>query len=244
MGDPTNQRVTLVIGGGGGIGSEIVRRLAGTVVVAGRTRADLEAVASETGAIVRELDARDLGAVTIAVQEVADEHGRIDGIVNAAGSVMIKPAHLTTPDEWQDIVATNLTTAFATVRAAGSVMKDGGSVVLISTAATSTGLANHEAIAATKGGIDALVRSAAATYGRRGLRCNAVAPGLVATPQTERITSNERQAETSRAMHALGRLGKPADIARAVVFLLDPANDWITGQVLGVDGGLSRVRTR
>lgn len=244
MGEPTDQRVTLVIGGGGGIGSEVVRSLDGTVVVAGRTRADLEAVASDTGAVVRELDARDLGAVTAAVQELADEYGRVDGIVNAAGSVMIKPAHLTTPDEWQDIVATNLTTAFATVRAAGSVMKDGGSVVLISTAATSTGLANHEAIAATKGGIDALVRSAAATYGRRGLRFNAVAPGLVATPQTERITSNERQAETSRAMHALGRLGEPADIARAVVFLLDPANDWITGQVLGVDGGLSRVRTR
>ena len=244
MSDPTTNRVTLVIGGGGGIGSEVVRHLPGTVVVAGRTRDALDAVAQETGARVRELDARDLGAVATAVQEVRDEHGRLDGVVNAAGSVMIKPAHLTTPDEWDDIVGTNLTTAFATVRAAGSAMKDGGSVVLVSTAATSTGLANHEAIAATKGGIDALVRSAAATYGRRGLRFNAVAPGLVATPQTERITSNERQAETSRAMHALGRLGTPGDIARAIAFLLDPTNDWITGQVLGVDGGLSRVRTR
>jgi len=244
MSDSTTDRVTLVIGGGGGIGSEVVHHLPGTVVVAGRTRDALEAVAADTGASVRELDARDLGRVVTAVQEVMDEHGRLDGIVNAAGSVMIKPAHLTTPDEWDAIVATNLTTAFATVRAAGSVMKDGGSVVLVSTAATSTGLANHEAIAATKGGIDALVRSASATYGRRGLRFNAVAPGLVATSQTERITSNERQAETSRAMHALGRLGEPGDIARAIAFLLDPGNDWITGQVLGVDGGLSRVRTR
>lgn len=234
----------MVIGGGGGIGSEVARRLDGTVVVAGRTRESLDAVADEAGASARELDARDLGAVATAFEEVAEEHGRLDGVVNCAGSVVLKPAHLTTPDEWSEIVATNLTTAFATVRGAGSVMTDGGSVVLVSTAATATGLANHEAIAASKGGIDALVRSAAATYGGRGLRFNAVQPGLVATRQTERITSNERQAETSRKMHALGRLGEPADVARAIVFLLDPANDWITGQVLGVDGGLGRVRTR
>ncbi len=240
----TDERVTVVIGGGGGIGSEVARRLDGFVVVAGRTRADLDAVADETGAAVRELDARDLGAVATAFEEVVEEHGRLDGVVNCAGSVVLKPAHLTTPDEWNEIVATNLTTAFATVRAAGSVMGDGGSVVLVSTAATATGLANHEAIAASKGGIDALVRSAAATYGGRGLRFNAVQPGLVRTPQTERITGNERQAETSRKMHALGRLGEPADVARAITFLLDPDNDWITGQVLGVDGGLGRVRTR
>lgn len=88
------------------------------------------------------------------------------------------------------------------------------------------------------------MRSAASTYGGRSLRVNAVAPGLVDTSQTARITGNETQAETSRAMHALGRLGEPADVARAILFLLDPDNDWVTGQVLGVDGGLGRVRTR
>lgn len=93
-------------------------------------------------------------------------------------------------------------------------MRDGGSVVLVSTAGATTGLANHEAIAASKGGVDALVRSAASTYGGRGLRFNALAPGLVATPQTARMTDNETQAETSHAMHALGRLGEPADVAR------------------------------
>ncbi len=236
--------MTLVIGGAGGIGSEVARRLDGTVVVAGRTREDLDAVADETGAVPRVLDARDLAAVATAVAEVAEEHGGLDGVVNCAGSVVIKPAHLTTPDEWDDVVATNLTTAFATVRAAGQVLRDGGSVVLVSTAAATTGLANHEAIAASKGGIDALVRSAASTYGGRGLRFNAVAPGLVATPQTVRITGNDTQAETSRRMHALGRLGEPGDVASAITFLLDPANDWITGQVLGVDGGLGHVRTR
>lgn len=241
------ERVLTIIGGAGGIGSEVARRAAKTgwtVVVAGRTQESLDEVASETGAQARVVDARDLAAVKELLEAVAEEHGRLDAVVNAAGSVVMKPAHLTTPDDWDAIVATNLTTAFATVRGAAAVMKDGGSVVLFSTAATQTGLANHEAIAATKGGVDALVRSASATYGRRNLRFNAVAPGLVATPQTERITGNEKQAETSRAMHALGRLGEPGDVANAVLWLIDPETDWVTGQVLGVDGGLGQVRTR
>ena len=76
------------------------------------------------------------------------------------------------------------------------------------------------------------------------LRVNAVAPGLTETPLTQSLTANESARKLSEAMHALGRLGQPEDIARAIVFLLDPANSWITGQVLAVDGGLSRVRPR
>jgi 3-oxoacyl-[acyl-carrier protein] reductase len=76
------------------------------------------------------------------------------------------------------------------------------------------------------------------------LRINAVAPGLIETSLTVSITGNETSRKFSEAMHALGRLGKPEDVARAIVFLLDPNNSWITGQVLAVDGGLSRVRPK
>jgi len=76
------------------------------------------------------------------------------------------------------------------------------------------------------------------------LRVNSVAPGLTETPLTAALTSNETSRKFSENMHALGRLGKPEDVARAIVFLLDPQNSWITGQVLAVDGGLSRVRPK
>ena len=89
-----------------------------------------------------------------------------------------------------------------------------------------------------------LTLAAAATYAPMNLRVNAIAPGLTETPLTASLTANETSRKISEAMHALGRLGHPADIARAIVFLLDPANSWITGQVLAVDGGLSSLRPK
>jgi len=129
------------------------------------------------------------------------------------------------------------------VRAAGQLM-DGGSVVLVSSAAARIGLANHEAIAAAKAGIEGLTRSAAATYASRGLRFNAVAPGLLKTGLTRRLWENESAAAASAAMHPLGRLGEPEDVAGLIAWLLDPVNTWITGQVIGVDGGLADLKTK
>ena len=141
-----------------------------------------------------------------------------------------------------ETIATNLTSAFATVRGGAKVLrKDGGTIVLITTAAARIGLPNHEAIAAAKAGVIGLMQSAAASYASRGIRVNAVAPGLVRTGLTERIWANEKSAEFSRSMHALGRLGEPKDVASLLVWLLDPENDWVTGQVFGIDGGLGTL---
>lgn len=240
--------VQLVIGAGGGIGGALARQLTergDTVVLAGRSPEPLASLASELGQPWQQVDARSFDAVKQLVDDVVEEHGRLDGATNCAGSVVLKPAHLTTADDYEDVIATNLTTAFALVRAAAPAMRrEGGSIALVSTAAVATGLANHEAVAAAKGGVEGLVRSAAATYGARGVRVNAVAPGLVETQQTERLTSNETQAEASRSMHVLGRFGTPDEVARALAWFVDPANSWVTGQVLGVDGGLGHVRTR
>jgi NAD(P)-dependent dehydrogenase (short-subunit alcohol dehydrogenase family) len=115
-------------------------------------------------------------------------------------------------------------------------------VVLVSSAAARVGLANHEAIAAAKAGIMGLVLSAAATYARQKIRFNAVAPGLVRTPLAAGLVSSELAEKASIGMHPLGRLGEPGDVARAIVWLLDPAQSWVTAQVIGVDGGLADVK--
>jgi NAD(P)-dependent dehydrogenase (short-subunit alcohol dehydrogenase family) len=186
------------------------------------------------------LDATDFDAVDRAFQTA----GPLDGVVAFAGSMLLKPAHLTSREQYDEVIAASLTTAFATVRAAGKHMRSGGSVVLVSSAAALAGLSNHEAIAAAKAGVIGLTLSAAASYATQNLRVNAVAPGLTQTPLTAALTASDQSRKVSEAMHALGRLGEPEDVARAVVFLLDPANHWITGQVLGVDGGLGHVRPK
>jgi 3-oxoacyl-[acyl-carrier protein] reductase len=237
----------LVFGAYGGIGSALVRGLVASgerVVVSGRDPERLEAFARAEGVHPLPADATDFQAVESVVGEAGRHLGGLAGVASCVGSVVLRPAHLTRQDDWEEVVATNLTSAFAVVRAAaGAMMRDGGgSIVLVSTAAARIGLPNHEAIAAAKGGVDALVRSAAATYGRQGVRVNAVAPGLVDTPLTARITGSEKARASSEAMHALGRIGSPEQVAEAIRWLLSDAADWVTGQTLGVDGGLGTVR--
>ena len=190
------------------------------------------------------LDATDFGAVEAAFKQAIEKLGSLDGVVNCSGSLMLRSAHQTSKEQFQATIDASLTTAFAVVRAAGKQMQSGGSVVLISTAAAVQGFANHESIAAAKAGVIGLTLAAAATYAPNNLRFNTIAPGLTETPLTSHLTGSPTARAVSESMHALGRLGQPEDIARAIVFLLDPANNWITGQVLAVDGGLSRIRPK
>ncbi|NQW48637.1 MAG: SDR family oxidoreductase [Planctomycetes bacterium] len=242
-----DQRV-LVIGAAGGIGSSLVRLLVAdgaSVYLAGRDAIRLQAVAGEVGMPFGTVDASDPDQVDACADLAATELGGLTGIVNCAGSLLLKPAHLTSTADWNATLAANLTSGFGCVRAAGRLLKaEGGSVVLVSSVAARVGLPNHEAIAAAKAGLIGLVLSAAATYARQRIRFNAVAPGLVRTPLTRGLVSSEPSEKASVAMHPLGRLGEPEDVARAIAFLLDPAQNWITAQVLGVDGGLGDVKSR
>jgi len=161
--------VYLLVGGTGGIGAALARRLAadGARVVLGARETDrLSALAADVGGLAFSLDATDAEAVDGLVRATLDAHGRIDGAVNLVGSILIKPAHATSPDEFDETLRLNLHTAFHLVRAAAKAMQrqdDGGALVLMSSAAARHGLANHEAIAAAKAGVEGLARAAAAT---------------------------------------------------------------------------------
>lgn len=234
----------LIFGATGGVGSALSKLLQSQghrVLASARDPQKLAILASELGTPPLLADA----TVPAEVADVFAQAGPIDGVANCVGSLLLKPAHITTDEEWAGVMRTNLDSAFYVVRgAAKAMMSTGGSVVLVSSAAGRIGLQNHEAIAAAKAGIIGLTLSAAATYAPRNIRVNCVAPGLTATPLTARITGNETAAKASTAMHALGRLGAAADIANMMAFLLNPANAWITGQTFGVDGGLGTVRSK
>jgi 3-oxoacyl-[acyl-carrier protein] reductase len=164
-------------------------------------------------------------------------------VANCVGSLLLKPAHLTSETDFAETVAANLTSAFAAVRAGARAMtKTGGSIVLVSSVAARVGLPNHDAIAAAKAGIIGLTLSAAATYARQRIRVNCVAPGLVRTPLTKRFTESEVALKASVNMHPLGRIGEPSDVASAMAWLLDAEQSWVTGQVIGIDGGLGSLR--
>ncbi|MDO7683434.1 MAG: SDR family oxidoreductase [Pirellulales bacterium] len=240
------QKVLII--GAGGIGSAVAREVVasgGRVFLAGRNPESLQKLSSELNCEWETLEATDAASVDACGDKAAENLEGVTGIVNCVGSILLKPGHLTSSDEWHETIAANLTTAFHCVRTAGRLLRSsGGSVVLLSSAAGRIGLANHEAVAAAKAGVIGLTRSAAATYARSKIRFNCVAPGLVRTPLAAGLLSSELAEKASVSMHPLGRIGEPEDVSSAVCWFLDPKNSWVTGQILGVDGGLADLKAK
>lgn len=246
-------QVYVLIGGTGGIGAPLARHLAGggaRVVLGARDADRLGALAAETGARAFTLDATRAEAVDGLIDGAVEAYGRVDGVANLVGSILLKPAHALKPEEFDETLRLNLHTAFHAVRAGARAMQKnsdptGGSIVLMSSVAARLGLANHEAVAAAKAGVVGLALAAAATYAPKGIRVNTVAPGLVRTPLAGRLIGSEAAVAASAAMHPLGRIGEPEDLTDALAFLLDRSRSaWVTGQTISVDGGFSTVRPR
>jgi len=241
----------VIFGAAGGIGSALCQQLAAKgsrLLLVGRNPERLEHLKSELPAgdyRTFAADATNSVEVDSAFAEAQLAFGSIAGAANLVGSIILKSAHTTTDAEFEQTLSLNTRTAFYVLRSAAKAMLNtGGSIVLMSSVAANIGLMNHEAIAAAKGAINGMVLSAAATYAPRNIRVNAIAPGLVRTPLAARITGNEAALKASTAMHPLGRIGEPDDVATPLAWLLDPKTTWVTGQILNIDGGMATVRAK
>jgi NAD(P)-dependent dehydrogenase (short-subunit alcohol dehydrogenase family) len=237
----------IIIGGSGGIGNAISRRIkaaAQNVFLIGRNAQSLEALAVEIGAEHAVADVTDPSGLAKAVAAAGPS---IDGLCYAAGTINLKPISRLTPEDFKRDFEVNALGAALAVQAALPALKastnPSASVLFFSTVAVAQGFAAHASVGMAKGAIEGLVRSLAAELAPK-IRVNAIAPSLTKTPLAKALTSNEQMANSIAALHPLQRLGEPDDVAALAALLLLPESGWITGQIIGVDGGRSTLRTK
>jgi len=167
----------------------------------------------------------------------------IKGLINCIGSILIKPLHGTSLEEFNDIISTNLFSSYFLLASFARRMKE-GSAIFFSSVAGTKGLSNHEAISAAKAGIEGFARSAAATYAKDNLRVNVIAPSIMDSNMSQKILSSDSAKELSKNMHPISKIGDADDILPVIKWLLSPDARWVTGQTIHVDGGLSTVKPR
>ncbi len=240
----------LVTGGGTGIGLGCARRLAAdgaTVTICGRRRDVLDAAVASIGATVRAVtaDVTSEDDVAAAVATACGEDGRLDIVVaNAGGAAAAGPLVLVDRAGWDQTLTLNITGTWSLIRHAAPPMARGGGGSIIAVSSIAGHLTHRQlgAYAVAKAGVEMLVRNAADELGAHGIRVNAVRPGLVPTDASEPLNAHEGTREDYLAQMPLGRTGTVDDVAALVAFLAGPESTWITGQLIGVDGGHSLRR--
>lgn len=237
-------RVLVVTGGGSGIGAVLAEQAAGQgylVVVADIDGAAAAAVAAGIpGSVPVTVDVTSRDQVNSAVQRIERQLGPVRVLVNNAGVASDVPFDALPERLWHRDIAVSLDGAFFTISAVlpGMIAAGGGAIVNVASVNGLTYVGN-EAYSAAKAGLLSLTTSIAVRYGPQGIRCNAVAPGTIATPiWEERRIRDPQVMDRAAKWYPLGRIGRPADVAAAVLFLASDAASWITGVTLPVDGGL------
>ena len=248
MGDALAGRVVLVTGSSRGIGAEVAVQAAtegARVAVHYNTSAEGAKQTVERARRARAADVESFAAdlsdgdqAELLVRRVIERFGRVDGLVNNAGLTQVGPFLEISPADWDAVIATDLTAAFHTSRAAIPCMLDNGagSIVNVASRLGQMGIAETAAYSAAKAGLIGLTRSLAKEFGSRGIRVNAVAPFVTVTEMTTELMDSEEGARRLRDA-PLGRFGTAAEVAEAVIFLLSDRASLFTGQTLNPNAG-------
>ena len=238
-------KVALVTGASRGIGAAIARRLAAqgaTVVAAARGTNAAENVADIVlkggKAEAASVDVTDPAAVESVVKDSLAKHGRIDILVNNAGITRDQLLMRMKRDDWDAVIATNLTAAYTCSQAVlrPMIKQRGGRIITISSVVGQMGNAGQVNYAASKAGVIGMAKALAREVASRGITVNVVAPGMIDTDMTKALT--DASSESWALQIPLGRLGTPDDVANTVCFLASDEAAYITGQVIAVNGGM------
>jgi 3-oxoacyl-[acyl-carrier protein] reductase len=229
----------LVIGGSSGIGLSLVRHLyesGAAVFVISRSECN------ELPVGVMHLKANITGSVDAVATFLPEQ---LHGLVYSVGSITLKPFARLTEEDFLNDYRLNVLGAARIIQQSLKSLKNanGASIVLISSVAAKTGMPYHASIAAAKSGVEGLALSLAAELAMQHIRVNVVAPSLTDTPMAQNLLSTPEKREASAKRHPLAKVGQPYDISRAIVYLLSDDSNWVTGQVIGVDGGLGKLKT-
>ena len=243
-------KIAIVTGGAGGIGKALALGLAdagAAVIVTSRGLGKLEEVAKEIRARGRKslaisCDTTKVQSIEGMVSRVINEFSRIDILVNAAGIAIRKPAETFPVEDWQKVMDINATGTFLCCQAVGRQMikQRSGKIINLSSVRGRYGLAaNYAAYCASKGAVDTLTRTLACEWAKHNILVNAIAPTIVETELTRTALSDPAFAQSMKARIPLGRWAMPEDCVGPALFFASAASDFITGQILYIDGGVT-----
>ncbi len=238
----------LIYGGSGGIGAATARALHDRdyrLHLVGRDVGRLKALAGEIGAGFTAGDVSD-DALFARAAEAASAGGALAGLVYAVGTINLKPVTRLSGEDFLKDFSVNALGAAKAIQAALPALKQAegtAGIVLFSTVAAAQGFAAHASVAMAKGAVEGLTLALAAELAPK-IRVNCIAPSLTRTPLAKALTGNEAMAKAIAELHPMQRLGEPEDIAPLAALLVSQEASWITGQIIGVDGGRSSLRTK